>query len=145
LAAGDFFAVTGFSAVFLRGTCFATALAVVTLAGAGFAGVALAVDTLTADALAGAVFLAEAAFVGTALTEADCFTGALAGAFTAAGLALAAGFLALLDTGVLADFLAAVATIDSSVVKTAREKLAADYAMFTPCKGPVDHSGRCRP
>ncbi|HPP54142.1 MAG TPA: hypothetical protein PK777_14420, partial [Thermoguttaceae bacterium] len=60
------------------------------------------------------------------------FAAGLAIAFTAAGLALAAGFLALLDAGELADFLAAVATIDSSVVWTAREKLAADYAMFTP-------------
>jgi hypothetical protein len=157
LAAGDFFVITDFSAVFLRGAVLATALtgvaftgAVLAFAadaftGAAFFGAALAADTLAGLALAGdAGFFAGAALAGAdLLAGAGFFAGALAATFTAAGLAV--GFLALLDTGVLADFLAAVATIDSSVVKTAREKLAADYAMFTPCKGPVDYSGRCRP
>jgi hypothetical protein len=48
----------------------------------------------------------------------------------AAGLAMV--FLALLDTGLLAGFLAAVATIDSSVGDTALEKIAAHCATPVP-------------
>jgi hypothetical protein len=46
---------------------------------------------------------------------------------------LAAVFLTLLATGLLTGFLAAVATIDSSVGDTALEKLAADCATPMQC------------
>jgi hypothetical protein len=117
--------------------------------GAGFRAAGLALVSVGAAALgltgAGAGFAATT--FPFALTGAGTAFAGAADTFTLAAAVLAAaavtgfagdmdfveGFLALLDTGLLAGFLAAVATIDSSVGDTALEKLAADCATAARC------------
>jgi len=96
--------------------------------------------------LTGVVAFTAAALAGTAFADATgvfaLLVAVLAVTFAAvtgfAGAAdLAAVFLALLATGLLTGFLAAVATIDSSVGDTALEKLAADCATPVPSLAQV--------